>query len=166
MVVAVAVGDEQQIRSRPDPHAAEADFQSADEIEPFAKDFPRVEHAVAGGVFENDDLIPPVAARSAIRIGVSLGHPQSAFAVDRKSDRLMHLRLARREFDAEPLGHRHRFRGLLGRQSLGERVFRNFRGKALRAECHKKTDCQNRTSQSATSHRIDHVEIELKTRRD
>src|SRR5690606_6616575 len=47
LVVAVAIGDEQQVRGRPDPHAAETDFQSTDEVQPFHKHLARIERAVA-----------------------------------------------------------------------------------------------------------------------
>ena len=57
LVVAVLVGNEQQVRGRADPHAAEADFQAADEVQPFDEDGPLVERAVAVGVFEDQDAV-------------------------------------------------------------------------------------------------------------
>ena len=68
-VVAIRVGDEQQVRGGADPDAAEADLQAADEIEALGEDRPLVEAAVAVGVLEDQD--PVLARSSATRTGSS-----------------------------------------------------------------------------------------------
>ena len=56
-VVAVAVGDEQKMRGRADPDAAEADLQAADQVQLVGEDLARVEPAVAVGVLEDQDAV-------------------------------------------------------------------------------------------------------------
>ena len=51
------IGDEQQVRRRADPDAAEADLQAADQVQPFDEDGPLVELAVAVGVLEDQDAV-------------------------------------------------------------------------------------------------------------
>ena len=63
-VVAVAVGDEQEMRGRADPDAAEADFHAADEIQVVGEDLTRVEPAVAVGVFKDENAV----------LGLFVGH--------------------------------------------------------------------------------------------
>jgi hypothetical protein len=60
-VVAVAVGEEQQLRRGADPDAAEADLQPADQVQPLGEDRPPVEAAVVVRVLEDQD---PVLRRS------------------------------------------------------------------------------------------------------
>ena len=66
-VVAVSVGNEQQVRGRADPDAAEADLEAADQVQLLGEDLARVEPAVAVGVLEDQDavLAPGLAARAA-----------------------------------------------------------------------------------------------------
>ena len=92
-VVAVAIGNEQQVRRRADPHAAEADFQAAHQVQPLGEHRALVELAVAVGVFEDQDAVAALALRRADRILVRLGDPQPAAVVDRHRDRLLHVRL-------------------------------------------------------------------------
>ena len=56
-VVAVFVGNEQQLGRRADPHAAETDFEPADQVELFGEHGPFVELSVAVDVFENEDPV-------------------------------------------------------------------------------------------------------------
>ena len=56
-VVAVLVGDEQEVRGRADPDAAEADLQAADQVQLIGEDLARVEPAVAVGVLEDQDAV-------------------------------------------------------------------------------------------------------------
>src|SRR5205823_384744 len=51
-IVAVDVGDVEELRRRADPDAAEADFQPADQVELLGEDLPRVEPAIAIGILE------------------------------------------------------------------------------------------------------------------
>ena len=70
LVVAVFVGNEEQVRGGADPDAAEADFQAADEVQAFVEDGPLVERAVEVGVFEDEDAVAAFVASGA-RAGYS-----------------------------------------------------------------------------------------------
>src|SRR5262249_815442 len=56
-VVGIAVGNEEQFRSRADPDTAEADFDAADQDEPFRKDLSGFEPTVAVAVFEDQNAV-------------------------------------------------------------------------------------------------------------
>lgn len=88
-VVAIFVGDEEEVRSRTDPDAAETDFEPADEIQAFGEDFAGFKFTVAIGVFENDELIEPLPFGLADRIAVGFGHPDAAALIESHGDRLM-----------------------------------------------------------------------------
>ena len=60
-VVPSFVRNEHQIRCRADPHAAESDFDAADEVQVFGEDLPAVETAVAVGVLEDQDAVLALA---------------------------------------------------------------------------------------------------------
>ena len=47
-IVAIFIGDEHEVRSRSDPDTAEANFESADEVQVFGEDFTGIEFAVSG----------------------------------------------------------------------------------------------------------------------
>ena len=68
---------------RADPHAAEADFEAADQVQLSMKHFALVELAVAVGVFENQNPVLALSLGHANRIGIGLGDPQPAAIVDR-----------------------------------------------------------------------------------
>ena len=53
--------NEQQVRRRADPHAAEADLDAADEIQVLGEDLAAVEASVAVGVFEDQDAVLALA---------------------------------------------------------------------------------------------------------
>ena len=57
LVLAVLDRDEQQIRRRADPDAAEADLQAADQVQALHEDRALVERAVAVGVLEDQDAV-------------------------------------------------------------------------------------------------------------
>ena len=84
-VVAVLIGDEQQIRRRADEHAAEADFDAADQIQVLGEHLALVEFAVAIGVFENQNAVA-CPCPSGARIGYSYAsathsRPRSSIAI-------------------------------------------------------------------------------------
>ena len=122
LVVAVAIGHEQQIRRGADPHAAEAEFDSAHEVQPLQKHLGLFEPAVAVGILENQDAVFALTLGRANRIGISLGHPQPAAIVHGHRDRLHHVRLAGQQRDFETFGHDHLACRFLGRQAR-ERIF-------------------------------------------
>jgi len=109
--IAVLVGHEHEIRRGADPHAAEADLQTADQVEAAHEHGALLEFAVVVGVLEHDDVVVALALGRAHRIGVRLGDPQATLVVDRERDRLVHVGLARDQVDVEARRHGHRGRG-------------------------------------------------------
>ena len=109
--------DEQQVRRRADPDAAEADFDAADEIQVLDEDRAPVERAVAVGVLEDQDAIAALAFGRAHGIGVRLGDPQPAAVVERERDRLDDVRLGRGERDGEARRQGHRLGRVGSRQA-------------------------------------------------
>ena len=74
-----------KIRRRADPHAAEADLQAADQIQPFHEDGALVEFAVAVGVLEDRMRslalrLPARALRIACNASATQSRPRSSMA--------------------------------------------------------------------------------------
>ena len=115
-VVAIAIRDEQNARSRRHPYAAKAHLDAGDVRALVPKHLSPIEHAIAVCVLKNQDAILHPRVESQLRIGVSvaLGHPQPATAVPRHRDRLLHLRLSRAQLNRESLRHRDSFQGVRG----------------------------------------------------
>ena len=120
-VVAVGIGNEQEVRRRTDPHPTEANLQRTDEVEALAKHRPLVEGIVAVGVFEDQDPVAGFFGRHPHGIGVGLGHPQAATVVEGHRNRLPHLGLGGEQLHGEAWRHGHRLGGILGRQPIGHR---------------------------------------------
>ena len=118
LVVAVSIGNEQQIRRRPDPHSAEADFQAADQIELFGEHGPLVEPPVEIGVFKDQDAVAAFSLRRANRVFIRLGDPHSAAIVDGHGDRLHYVGLGGGHLDREARRQPHRLGGGLGAQAV------------------------------------------------
>ncbi len=116
-VVAVSIGNEVEFRRRADPDAAEADLQTADQIQVIGEDLAGIEAAVAVGVFEDEDAIARLCLRNPPRVRIGLGDPETAAIVDRHGDRLNDVGLAGEKSDLEARRNGHRPRGLLGRQA-------------------------------------------------
>ena len=70
-VVAIAVGNEQQFRSRTDPDSAVTNFHAADKIQSFDERCARFESAIMVVVGEDQDSIEAFARRTLLRIRVS-----------------------------------------------------------------------------------------------
>ena len=115
-VVAVAVGQEQEVRRGADPDPAEAELEAGDVGPPLPEDLARVEVAVAVAVLEDEDAV----ALADIRVepggvAVALGDPEPAPVVEGHGDRLADVGLAGEEGDGEALRHRHLRGGLAQR---------------------------------------------------
>ena len=120
-VVAVGVGNEEQLRRRADPHAAEADLETADEVQPLLEDRSLVEHMVAVGVFENQDPVAGLVGSHPSRIGIGLGHPEPAPVVEAHCDRLAHVGLRGQQLHGKARRHRHRPGRRFGAEPVGQR---------------------------------------------
>ena len=91
-VVAIAVGNEQQIRQRADPNAAEAQRQ-AGEVHPLVKEhLLAVEPAIVIGVFQDRNSIRRL--RRPLGIRKALRHPQPPPIIERDRNRLHNIRLS------------------------------------------------------------------------
>ena len=116
-VIAVFVRNEHQVWSRPDPHAAEADFQAAHQVQTFDEYRSLVEISVKVRVFQDDNLVFALAVFSSIRIRVGFGQPHASAIIKGERDWLMHHRFAGRELNLEPGRNRHVLRGFFGAQT-------------------------------------------------
>ncbi len=121
-VVAVFIGDENQIRSRAQPHAAEAQLDSG-EVTAFVPehDF-LIESAVAVLVFQNGDAVAPrLAVGLPFGIGQAFHNPQPPAVVDGKRDGLDDIRFRREHARPKSLRQLHaagRFFGRLGSRRI------------------------------------------------
>ena len=106
-VVAILVGNEEQIRCGAHPHAAEPDLESAHQIQFVRKHFLRLEPAVAVVVLEDDDPVLALPFRLAVRITIGLGHPEAAALVDGHRHGLVEIGLRGDEFGLEPRDELH-----------------------------------------------------------
>lgn len=113
-VVAIFIRDKEEVGRSADPDAAEADFESADEIQAFGEDFAGLEFSVAIGVFEDDELIEPLPFRLADGIGVGFRDPDTAAFVESHGDRLMDVGFTDDGFGFEAGGKIHLREGMLG----------------------------------------------------
>ena len=122
-------GDEQQIRRRADPDAAEPHLNRAEEIEVFHEDLPPVELSVAVGVFEDENPVSPLAFGCAHGIRMRFSDPQPAAVVVGKGDWPHDLGLRRRQRHREAFGHAHGGGCRLGRQAgVPDRIHRRQGG--------------------------------------
>ena len=126
-IVAVGVGDEEQFGRGPHPHAAEADLETADEVQPLLEDRSLVEHMVAIGVFEDENPVLRRLGSHPSRIGIGLGHPEPAAVVEAHGDRLADVGLRGQQLHHEAGRHRHRFDRRGGSQTTGQRQSRTGR---------------------------------------
>lgn len=108
--IAVAIGDEHQVRRGTDPHATEADLEPADQVELAREHRARLERAIVIAILEDHDVVGALVAGSAHWIGERFGHPQSATIVDRQRDRLVHVGLGGDHVDLEARRYAHRAR--------------------------------------------------------
>ncbi len=74
-VVAVGVGNENELGGHADPHAAVPHFEAADEVQTFNEHGLLVERPVAIGVFKNQDAILRLIGGNLSRVRIGLRHP-------------------------------------------------------------------------------------------
>ena len=127
-VVAVFVGEKEDVRRTRGPHAAEAQLDAGELAGAVPKYFSFIKDTIMVGVLQNDDAILELELEVcfALRVGVALGHPQPAAGVPRHVDGLLHHRLGRGELHAEAFRHGHCL------QCLGRR--QEWRGDLLRVK--------------------------------
>ncbi len=118
LVVAVAIGDEQQVRRRPEEQPIEPHGDRRRKRNALEEHLAAVGHAVAVRVLENDDAAV-AGVGEALRAGLVvavLGHPQPPAVVPAEGHRLRHHRLAGPGVDLVAGNGRHVRRGLLRRE--------------------------------------------------
>src|SRR5262249_26766099 len=104
-VVAIPVGNEQQVRGTEDPHAAEADRDAGQVLPLVPENGALVEAADVVAVLEDDYTIPVLRVPRLPGVGIALGDPQPATVIEAHGYRLAHLGLAREEADLEAGRH-------------------------------------------------------------
>jgi hypothetical protein len=122
LVVAVLVGDEEEVRRGAGVDPAEAHFEAGEVHEVVLEDGALVEPAVAVDVFEDDDAIFSgglwIGVVVPAGIGQALGHPHAPAVIEREGDRLNDVRLGREDRGGEAGRQRHLRRRLLRRKRL------------------------------------------------
>ena len=118
-VVAVGVGNEEEVGGRTDPHAAETDREATDEVQALLEHLAGIEPMVAVGILEDQDPIAGLLRCDALRIGIGLGDPQSPAVVEAHRDRLADIRLGGEELHRETGGRRHRLGRFLRLEAVG-----------------------------------------------
>src|SRR5207248_2178977 len=87
-IVAIAIGDEIELRRRHHPHAPETDFDAGDIVQPLVKDLAA---DAASGVFQDDDAV--LAGRLPGTVIEGFGHEDAATRIDAEGDWLYDIRL-------------------------------------------------------------------------
>ena len=105
-VIAVAVGDEEQVRRGAHPHPAKAQLDPGEVGPLIVKDRPAIEPAVVIGVFEDQDPVLAARASQPDRVGVVLDDPEPPLVIDGHGDRLDDVGLGGEQADGETLGQR------------------------------------------------------------
>ena len=161
-VVPIAHRHEDQIRRGTNPHPAEADFQTADQVHVLHEHRALVELVIPIRVFQHDNAIS--AAQDVLellrrrrgggrirlrRIPFALGirdafrHPRASAMVEAESDRLAHIRFGGEDVHRETRRQR-RLRGGIGRTQASEcdrvRRRRHWRGGCHRGSEVKRSD--------------------------
>ncbi len=111
-VVAVGVGDEEEVGCGADPDAAMAEFEAADEIQILGEDLAGLEGAVAVGIGEDDEAVEALALGTARGIAVGLRDPEATPFVDGERDGLADLGFGGDQFGAKTRGYVHLGDGL------------------------------------------------------
>ena len=116
-VVAVFVGDEEQIRRARRPHAAEAEFDGSEAFRLVPEDGALVETPVVIHVFQDHDAVAElrVVIHFALRIRVALRNPEPPARIRGDRDRLLHIRLGGKHRDVKTGRRFHRGGSLVGR---------------------------------------------------
>ena len=99
--------DEEKFRSRTDPDAAVADFDTGDEIESVLEDCDLRVTAVLLHVFQNQDPIGALPVGTFLWVGHAFHHPEAATFVEAHRDRLDDLGLGGDKRDLEARRERH-----------------------------------------------------------
>ena len=94
-VVAVSIGQEQQLRRAEQPDPAPADFNAGEHLHVFGEHRARLRPAVPVAVLEDDHAVleAEVEALGAFGVGVVFRHPHPAARVPGEGDRVAHRRL-------------------------------------------------------------------------
>ena len=140
-IVAVFVGEKEDVRRACGPHAAEAELDTGKLAGAVPKDFSFIENTIMIGILKNDDAILELKfeIRFALGVRVTLGDPQPAACVPRHVDRLLYHRLGGGELHAEAFRHRHCLQCLGRRQEwrgdlLGVKRLGGFIGPEMAGE--------------------------------
>ena len=142
-VVAVSVGDEDQVRGRANPDSAEAQFDAGVVGPPIGEHGPPIEPAVTVGVFEDEDAVLAMRPAEPDGIRIILDHPEPATVIERHGDRLDDVGLGGAEGHVEAFRNRD-LPGCFQRRDGRFRRDGNCRGRRRRrlsrrkaqAECH------------------------------
>jgi hypothetical protein len=104
-IVTIFIGNEIEVRRRHHPSAAEAHFDSRDIVQFVMEHGSFIKCAITIDILKNENSVLPLS--DVVGIAVGLGHPQSSPVVDAKTDRLTHIRLARKQLYLKSFRHNH-----------------------------------------------------------
>ena len=105
-VIAIAVGNEEQVWRGTHPHAAEAKLDPGEIGSVVVKDCPAIEPAVVIGVFKDQDPVLAPRASQPDRVRIVLDDPEPSFRIDGHGDRLNDVGLGGEQGERETLGQR------------------------------------------------------------
>ena len=123
-VVAVAVGDEEQLRRAQRPHATVPDLDAREPLHLFREDAAHFRATIAIAILKDEDAIPEskVEPLRPLGVGVILRDPQTPARIPRQADGILHLRLGRKHAHGKPRRQLKARRGIHGRQEDRIRV--------------------------------------------
>ena len=97
-----------QIRRSPEPHAAVADFDAADEVQLIEKNGPFIEAMIAVRVLENEHAVLALALFRPVRVSHPFHDPRPSALIEAEGNRVHDVRLRRKNFQFVALRNRRR----------------------------------------------------------
>ena len=112
-IVAVAVGNEQELRRAKQPDAAKTQFDAAEALNVVGEDGPSVRAAVGVGVFEDQHAVaePEVENLRTVGVRVVLGDPEAPASIPGHRNRVPHVGLGGEDIDVKPFRNAETSRG-------------------------------------------------------
>lgn len=107
-VVAIGIGDEEELGSTRGEDTAVTDFESGDEVEIVSEDLVGFEGSIVVLVLKDNEAVFAFAFFLSTWVGVGFGHPDAATGIKGEGDGLPELWLTGNRLDLESFGDMHR----------------------------------------------------------